>query len=221
MEKLLLSGELDNLNQMVFEMGGMVEEAINNSLSSLTLGNPELSKETIGNDQKIDNMELKINEKCLTLLALYQPVASDLRFITTAMSIVTDLERIGDLALEIAKGVIEIGENSSLLPSNWLPEIVETVKTMLRESLNSYIRRDPDLAKKVTMMKKKEDSTRMKIYQDVRNLLTEETKNINYVLPFVLIIHHLERIAGHTANIAEDVVYMVNAEVIKHLETAK
>lgn len=208
--------ELEDLNRRILEMGGFVEKAIDNSLAAFERSNLTLARAIVANDQTIDEMELAINEKCLTILALYQPVASDLRFITTAMQIVTDLERIGDLACEIAKGIIEM-ENETLfkLPVN-LTVIVDTAKSMVHQSLNAYIDRDTNKAKSVTKMKKEIDSLKKLVYHEMQKLMIGNSKYISCGLPMILIIHHLERIAGHAANIAEDVVYMVNAEVIKH-----
>lgn len=208
--------ELEELNRRMLEMGGLVEKSIDNSLAAFEQTNLTLARTIVANDQRIDEMELQISDKCLTLLALYQPVASDLRFITTAILIVTDLERIGDLASEIAKSVIEMkNETAFKLPVN-ISTIVNTAKSMMHQSINAYIERDTNTAKSVTKMNKEIDSLKKSVYDEIQKLMMGNSKYISNGLPMILIIHHLERITGHAANIAEDVVYMVNAEVIKH-----
>lgn len=208
--------ELESLNKMVLKMGNLVEETIHNSLVALETGNISSARSLVNNDQVIDKLELKISEECLKLLALYQPVASDLRFITTTMSIVTDLERMGDLAADIAAEVVEVGEKPLFGPIQDLPKIVKIVEMMLHKSLEAFVRRNTKEAKEVTVMKEKTDNFRKLVYSEIQKLLAENSKYTSCGLSLILINHHLERIACHVINIAEDVVYMVDAEIIKH-----
>lgn len=208
--------ELGELNNLILCMGSSVERVIHDSLSAFEKGDLHLAKSIVNNDEEIDRMELKINEKCLTLLALYQPVASDLRFITTAIAIVTDLERIGDLASNIAQGVLEIGEKPVLKSLSDLPQTVEIVKSMLHKSLDAFIKKDTKEAIDITKIKENADKIKNASYEEVKIFLNKDPNNMNRGLSLILITYHLERIIGHITNIAEDVVYMVDAQVIKH-----
>ncbi len=211
-----LNKELSELNNLILSMSSLVERVIHDSLIAFGKGDLNLAKSIVINDKEIDEMELKINEKCLTLLALYQPVASDLRFITTAIAIVTDLERIGDLASNIAQRVVEIGERSVFKSLTDIPQTVEIAEAMLHKSLDAFIKRDTKEATDVTKMKVNADKIINTFYMEVKMFLNQNPNNINRGLSLILISHHLERIIGHVTNIAEDVVYMVDAEVIKH-----
>lgn len=213
--------ELNNLRQMILKMGSLVVTAIHESFKVLERRDIQKAKTIIESDREIDVMELKLDEQCLRMLALYQPVASDLRFVTTAMSIATDLERIGDLALNIAQRVVEMGEEPLLKPLIDLPKMVAIVKEMLNRSLDAFIRRDTAMAKTITKMQHKTDVLKELIYKEVQEIMTRNPQSVKRGLPLILITHHLERIVGHTINIVEDVVYMVDAQVIKHKDIEK
>jgi len=193
-----------------------VENTIIDSFMILEKRDIKKAQQIINNDKSIDFLELKINEDCLRLLALYQPVASDLRFITTAMSIVTDLERIADLASDIASRVIEMGNEPLIKPLIDIPKMVNIAKDMLHKSLRAYVKRDTRLAKEVSLMRQKTDDLRDLIYNELEEVMTKNPQRLSRGLPLILITHHLDRIISHTENIAEDVVYMVDAQVIKH-----
>lgn len=211
-----LNKELGELNSLILSIGSLVERVIHDSLIAFKRGDLNLAKSIVINDKEIDEMELKINEKCLTLLALYQPVASDLRFITTAIAIVTDLERIGDLASNIAQRVVEIGERPVFKSLTDLLQTVEIAETMLHKSLDAFIKRDTKKATDVIKMKVNANKIINALYMEVKMFLNRNPNYINRGLSLILITYHLERIIGHVTNIAEDVVYMVDAEVIKH-----
>lgn len=208
--------ELQELNEMILIMGKSVEETIRGSLKALENRNISLIESIIDNDRQIDLMELKTGEKCLRLLALYQPVASDLRFITTAMLIVTDLERIGDLAVEIAQRVIEMGKEPLIKPLVDLSKMVKIAKSMVRQSLDAFVKRDTQEAKNIPKMHENAEHLRKLIYDEVQEIIGKSPRLAGRGLPLILIAYHLDRIVGHAANIAEYVVYMVDAQVIKH-----
>ncbi|OIO13800.1 phosphate transport system regulatory protein PhoU [Candidatus Gottesmanbacteria bacterium CG11_big_fil_rev_8_21_14_0_20_37_11] len=207
---------LENLNGLILQIGNGVENTIIDSFMILEKRDIKKAQQIINNDKSIDFLELKINEDCLRLLALYQPVASDLRFITTAMSIVTDLERIADLASDIASRVIEMGNEPLIKPLIDIPKMVNIAKDMLHKSLRAYVKRDTRLAKEVSLMRQKTDDLRDLIYNELEEVMTKNPQRLSRGLPLILITHHLDRIISHTENIAEDVVYMVDAQVIKH-----
>ncbi len=174
-----LNKELSELNNLILSMSSLVERVIHDSLIAFGKGDLNLAKSIVINDKEIDEMELKINEKCLTLLALYQPVASDLRFITTAIAIVTDLERIGDLASNIAQRVVEIGERSVFKSLTDIPQTVEIAEAMLHKSLDAFIKRDTKEATDVTKMKVNADKIINTFYMEVKMFLNQNPNTIN------------------------------------------
>lgn len=211
-----LNKELEVLNEMILKMGDCVRKMIENSLEALRKQDTLLAKKIISEDRQIDLLELSIDEDCLRLLALYQPVASDLRFITTAMLISTDMERIGDLTVEIAKRVVEMGKELLIKPLIDLPKMEEIAKTMVDKGLQAFVTRDTREAKSISQMENETVRLRKLIYDEVQRIITKDSQLVSRGLPLIFIAYHLERIIGHATNIVEDVVYMVDAEVIKH-----
>lgn len=214
--KRQIKKELETLNEMILKMGNFVGKTIHECLEALARQDISLAKSIIASDREIDLMELKVNETCLKLLALYQPVASDLRFITTAMLIATDMERIGDLAVEIASAVVEMGSEPLIKPLVDLPKMEKIAKMMVDKGLKAFVTRDTWEAKSIKEMEDEAVRLRKLIYDEVEGVIVNNPQLISRGLPLILIAYYLERIVGHAANIAEDVVYMVDAEVIKH-----
>ncbi|OGK56709.1 phosphate transport system regulatory protein PhoU [Candidatus Roizmanbacteria bacterium RIFCSPLOWO2_02_FULL_38_10] len=208
--------EMNNLNQLVLDMGDRVENTIHVTFSTLMKGDIDNADKIIKDDYLIDRQALKISEECLKLLALYQPVASDLRFITTALSIVTDLERIGDLAVDVANRIKELGNGSNIEPIDDLAKIVVIVERMMRQSLSSYVRRDASQSKEVITLKMEAIKLLDIVNEEILAFAKQNTNNIKNSISFALLGYHVERIACHVTNIAEDVVYMVDAELIKY-----
>jgi len=208
--------ELEELNKMIMNMGKLVEEAFYQSSIVLIKRDISLAKMIIGKDREIDLMELSINKKCLQLLALYQPVASDLRFITSTMLVVTDLERIGDLSQDIAQRIIELKDKPAVTSLSDLPVLVEIVKTMMHESLEAFIKRDTLLAKKVPQMESNVRALRDAICKKLQEQMVKNPTNVSWGLSLIHITRYLKRIGDHATNIVENVIYMVDAQVIKH-----
>jgi phosphate transport system protein len=209
--------ELIDLKNNILAMGDSVEEAIIDSVEALKQLSRFRALEVIDNDRFIDEQELKIDEECLDLLALRQPMAVDLRFITMAMKISTDLERMADLAVDISQRVLELADQPLLKPLVDIPKLTLIAQEMTRNSINSFVNKDADLARKVIISDRQADILRDLVQQELLNEYISKNKStIPRAIPLLLVARHLERICDHATNIAEDVIYMVEAKVVKH-----
>lgn len=209
--------ELNELDKEILKMAGLVEEAIYKSIESLKALDPNLAREVIDKDTVVDELELAIDESCLDLIALRQPVAQDLRFITGAMKITTDLERMADLAVDIAERTIELKDKPLLKPLIDIPKLAILAEEMVRRSINAFVNRDADLAKKVILSDDEADRLRDLVQQElIYEYMAKDCTASPRAIPLILVARHLERICDHATNIAEDVVYMVQAKVVKH-----
>lgn len=208
--------ELKELNRLILEMGSLVEASINRSIESLKKKDEEMAKDVIRGDEKINRLEVEIDEKCVTLLALRQPMAIDLRFITTAMKIVTDLERIGDLSVDIAERSLEMVSQPLPKPLIDIPKLGNVASKMVKGALDSFVNRDVDIARDVWKSDDIADNYRDLIQDELIQVMMEDRSVIPQSLLLIFIARHLERICDHATNIAEDVVYMVEAKMIKH-----
>jgi len=208
--------ELRKLNDLILKMGGMVEKSIFNSVEALKKNNPRLAQEVITNDDTIDQVELEVDDLCLELLATQQPMAIDLRFITTGMRIGSDLERIGDLAVDIAQRAEELAKLPLLKPLEDIPKMAELAEKMVHRALDAFVKRDAALARTLWQDENKADSFRNLVTDELTGIMTKDPAAATRALPLILIARHLERIADHATNISEDVVYMVEGKVIKH-----
>jgi phosphate transport system protein len=209
--------ELRDLKQDLLKLGSLVEKAIFNSVEALKERSKEKANKVITDDIIIDEGELKIDEQCLDLLALRQPVATDLRFIAMAMKISTDLERMADLAVDIAQRVLELADKPLLKPLIDIPKLTKLAQSMTKEALDSFINEDADLAGKVILTDKQADALRNLVQEELINdFILKDKSTISRAIPLLLIARHLERICDHATNIAEDLIYMVQAKVVKH-----
>lgn len=208
--------ELNRLNDLILKMGGMVEKSIYNSVEALKKNNPKLAKDVILADSQVDNLELEVDELCLELLATQQPMAVDLRFITTGMRIGSDLERIGDLAVDIAQRAVELAALPLLKPLEDIPKMAELAEAMVHKALDAFVKRDAALARTLWQDEEKADGYRDLVSDELLGIMAKDPAVTSRALPLILIARHLERIADHATNIAEDVVYMVEGKVIKH-----
>jgi phosphate transport system protein len=208
--------ELQKLNDLILKMGGRVEKSIFNSVEALKKNNPKLAKEVMKADDTIDQVELEVDDLCLELLATQQPMAVDLRFITTGMRIGSDLERIGDLAVDIAQRAEELASQPLLKPLEDIPKMAELAEKMVHKALDSFVKRDAGLARSLWQDEEKADGYRDLVHDELVDIMTRDPSTTSRALPLILISRHLERIADHATNIAEDVVYMVEGKVIKH-----
>jgi phosphate transport system protein len=208
--------ELTKLNDLILRMGGMVEKSIFNSVEALRKSNAGLAQEVVALDDKVDKLELEVDDLCLELLATQQPMASDLRFITTGMRIGSDLERIGDLAVDIAQRAIELADQPLLKPLVDIPKMAELAEKMVHKALDSFVKRDAAMARELWTDEEKADNYRDLVYEELVEIMNKDAKTTPRALPLIIISRHLERIADHATNIAEDVVYMAEGTVIKH-----
>ncbi|MDO8748681.1 MAG: phosphate signaling complex protein PhoU [Candidatus Omnitrophota bacterium] len=212
-----LDEKLQELKADILRMGSLVEHAIGASMEALKQLDRDAAEKVICSDKAVDELELSIDEKSLDLLALYQPMAVDLRFITMAMKISTDLERMADLAVDIAQRVLELAGKPLLKPLVDIPQLAVLAQHMTKDALDSFVKADVFLAKKVILCDKDADSLRNKVQAELINdYIAKDKSAVSRAIPLLLIARHLERICDHATNIAEDVIYMIEAKVVKH-----
>ncbi len=209
--------ELKELHQEILKMGIMAQEAIYKSIEALKKQDKKLANEVINNDDKIDQRERNIDERCIDLIARHQPMAGDLRFLTTGMKINAELERIADLAVDIAQRDLELADKPLLKPLIDIPKLSGIAQNMVRDSLDAFINRDADLARKVVLEDSKADELRNLVQQElIQEYMVKDGSTAPRAVPLLLIARYLERICDHSTNIAEDVIYLVEAKVVKH-----
>lgn len=209
--------ELKDLHKDLLKMAVMAEEAIYKSIEALKNRDKAQAKEVITSDDKIDEIELTIDEKCIDLIARHQPMAGDLRFLATSMKINADLERIADLAVDIAQRVLELVDKPMLKPLIDIPKLSAIAQNMIKDAIDSFVRKDVELAKKVVLSDTEADKLRNAVQEElVNDYMSKDAKTADRAVPLLLIARHLERICDHITNIAEDVIYMVEGKVVKH-----
>jgi phosphate transport system protein len=209
--------ELKILNQEILQMGAFAEEAIYKSIEALKNKDGKLAESVIANDNNVDKLELAIDEKCIDLIARYQPMAKDLRFITTGMKINAELERIADIAVDIAQRTLELVDKPLLKPLVDIPKLASVAQNMVKMSIDSFIKGDIELAKKVLLSDPEANELRNLIQKELtEDYMAKDSSSVPRAVQLLLIVRFLERICDHTTNIAEDVIYMVQAEVVKH-----
>ena len=209
--------ELKELHKDILKMGVLAQEAIFKSIESLKDRDKLLAQEVIQNDKKIDDLELSVDEKCIDLIARYQPMAGDLRFITTGMKINAELERIADLAVDISQWVLELVDKPLLKPLIDIPRLSQIAQQMVREAIDAFVNRDAELARKVVLTDPQADKLRNQVQEElIHEYMLKDNKSADRAVSLLLIARYLERICDHTTNIAEDVIYMVEAKVVKH-----
>jgi len=209
--------ELRELHKDILKMAVLAQEAIYKSVEALKNRDKVGAEEVINTDNRIDELELAIDEKCIDLIARHQPLASDLRFITTGMKINAELERIADLAVDIAQRVLELADKPLLKPLIDIPKLSTIAQNMVRDAIDSFVKKDVGLAKKVVLSDSEADKLRNLVQDELINdYMARDAKTADRAVPLLLIARHLERICDHTTNIAEDVIYMVEAKVVKH-----
>lgn len=208
--------ELDALKQTLLAMGGLVEDQIRRVMTALIERDGELAQEVIDRDAQVNAYDIEVDEKCVELLALHQPAAGDLRFITTAMKIVTDLERIGDQAVNIAQRGLELNTEPQLKPYIDLPRMAERAQRMVKESLDAFVTRDTDLARRVCAEDGDVDALKEQIFRELLTFMMQDARTIPRAVRLILISRFLERVADHATNIAEMVIYMVESKIVRH-----
>ena len=208
--------ELAKLKESLLKMAGLVEEAINNSVQALVKRDSDLVDKTMDLESRINAMDLDIEEMCLKLLALRQPMAIDLRFITAAMKINTDLERMGDQAVNIAERATSLNQEPPLKPYIDIPRMAEIAQTMVRDVLDSFVKRDSKLARSVLERDDLVDGLNHQVFRELLTFMISDPASILRSAHLMIVCRCLERIADHATNIAEDVIFMVEARVVKH-----
>jgi phosphate transport system protein len=208
--------ELETLKQTLLAMGGLVEDQIRRVVRALVERDSDLAQEVIDRDREVNAYDVEVDEKCVELLALHQPTAGDLRFITTAMKIVTDLERIGDQAVNIGQRVLELNREPQLKPYIDLPRMAERAQRMVKESLDAFVARDTELARQVCGEDDAVDALKEQVFRELLTFMMEDPKTIPRAIRLILISRFLERVADHATNIAEMVIYMVESKMVRH-----
>ncbi len=210
--------ELKDLHVKILEMGGVGEKQIVNAVTALVNRDDELARTTIERDHAVNRMDVEIDELCLRLLALHQPTARDLRLITTALKITTDLERIGDMAVNMCERALELNLEAQLKPFIDIPRMAEVAQTMLRQCLDAFVREDVELALKVCRDDDIIDQLNGQLFRELLSYMIEDPQTISRALRLLFIGKYLERIGDHATNIAEMVVFMVKGKSIRHLD---
>jgi phosphate transport system protein len=213
--------ELRDLRAGLLKMGGLAERQIAEAIDSLVNRNTGQARTTIARDVEVNRMDTDMDERCVRLLALHQPAASDLRFITTGLKITTDLERIGDNAVNICERAIELNQEPQLKPYIDIPRMAEIAQSMVKDSLDAFMRDDTTLAEEVIDRDDEVDQLNYQIYRELLSYMAEDPQTIPRATRILFVSKYLERIADHATNIAEMVVFMVKGRTIRHMEKKK
>jgi phosphate transport system protein len=212
-----LDRELSELKSKLFLMGDSVEFQLQNALHALTQRNSELAMRVVENDVQIDKLDVEIDDDCLRLLALHHPAAGDLRFITTAMKVARELERMSDMAENIAERVIELNYEPQLKPYIDIPSMANWTIRMVKEALDAFVSRDVALARKVCRDDNFVDDLTQQLFRELLSFMLEDQRTISRASRLMFIGKYYERIADHATNVAELVVYLVEGKIIRHM----
>ncbi|HVO24309.1 MAG TPA: phosphate signaling complex protein PhoU [Candidatus Margulisiibacteriota bacterium] len=210
--------ELKLLQTKILEMGGVIERQISSALTALVERNDDVARLTIDRDHTVNRMDVEIDELCIRLLALHQPTARDLRLITTGLKITTDMERIGDMAVNVCERALELSREPQLKPFIDIPRMADVAQRMLRESLDAFVREDVDLALKVCRDDDIIDDLNDQLFRELLSYMMEDPKTVTRSIRLLFVSKYFERIADHATNIAEMVVFMVKGKSIRHLD---
>ena len=208
--------ELQSLKEQILRMGGLAEEQVQGALRALVERDSDLARRIIENDRQVNTMDVAIDEDCLRLLALQQPTARDLRFITTAMKISTELERISDLAENICERAIELNEEPQLKPYIDIPLMANWALKMVKDALDAFVNHDAELARKVCLDDDFVDDLTHQLFRELLSFMVENPQTTTRAIRITFIAKYLERIADHATNVAELVVYLVEGKIIRH-----
>ncbi|MEW6510556.1 MAG: phosphate signaling complex protein PhoU [Bacteroidota bacterium] len=207
---------LDALKTDIIRMSSLAEQAIAGSIRALLERKPELARDIISNDDQINLMEVRIDDAVVDLLALQQPVASDLRLILAALKINNDLERIGDHAVNIAESAVQCAEHEPIKPFEDITEMARITKEMLRDSIDAFIHSDPEKSRQVLANDDSIDALNKKVVSDLVGVMREHPDRIEHALDLIRVSRNLERVADLATNIAEEVIFIAEAQVVKH-----
>lgn len=208
--------ELEQLKNRLLEMGGLAEERVRTAVEGLVSRELTLVQQVLQGDGPINQLHIEVDNRCFMLLALHQPMAVDLRAIVSAVKINTDLERVGDLAVNIAEAVTRYLEHPPVKELIDIPRMARVAQTMLRDALDAFVRRDTALAEAVLNQDDELDGLKTQVFRELLTYMLQAPSTIEPALDLILISRHLERIGDHATNIAEDVIFMVSAKDVRH-----
>jgi phosphate transport system protein len=208
--------DLEAVKERLLAMGGLAEERVRAAVRSLVERDPALVDQVLNGDGPLNRLHIEIDHRCFTMLALHQPMAVDLRSIISAFKINTDLERVGDLAVNIVEAVRRYMQHPPVKPLIDIPGMAEIAQNMLRDSLDAFVRRDADLAQAVLNEDDTLDELKTRVFRDLLTHMLRDPSTIEPSLDLILISRHLERIGDHATNIAEDVIFIVSARDVRH-----
>lgn len=208
--------DIEELTEMLLRFGAMVEDSISQSIRALLERDTDLAEQVIAHDDEIDQMELEIDAATLALIAKMQPAATDLRFVAALMKVTPDLERMGDLAVDVCERVIELNREPQLKPLMDIPRLARIAQEMVRQALDAFVRRDTQLARQVIARDDEVDALTEKSFRELLTYMLEDSKNISRAIRLTFVGKYFERIADSATNICEMVVYLVEGKVIKH-----
>ena len=208
--------ELEQLKTRLLEMGGLAEDRVRSAVRAMVDRDPALVEKVLVSDTAINQLHIEIDDRCFKLLALHQPMAVDLRAIVSAVKINTDLERVGDLAINIAEAVGRYLQHPPVKELIDIPRMADIAQSMLRDALDAYVRRDIALAQDVLNQDDELDALKTQVFRELLTYMLQDPTTIEPALDLILISRHLERIGDHATNVAEDVIFMVSARDVRH-----
>jgi phosphate transport system protein len=208
--------ELEALQGRLLEMGGLAEERVRAAVQGLVTRDPAQMEKVLSGDEPINQLHIEVDNRCFRLLALHQPMATDLRAIVAAVKINTDLERVGDLAVNIAEASKRYLAHAPVKPLIDIPSMGNIAQAMLRDALDAYVKRDTELARRVLNEDDRLDVLKTQVFRELLTLMLQDRSTVEPSLDLILVSRHLERIGDHATNIAEDVIFMVSALDVRH-----
>jgi phosphate transport system protein len=208
--------ELAVLKEELLLMGGRAEAVVRKAVEALRRLDPVLAQEVLEADKVIDRMEIDVDDRCVRLLALQQPMARDLRFITAALKIVNDLERVGDHAVNIAQGTVRLSGQPLLKPLVDIPRMAELAGGMLHDALDAFVRQDAEAARRLCARDDEVDALNRQVFNDLVGYMVGDPQTVTRAMELILVARNLERVADLATNVAEEVVFIAEARVIKH-----
>ncbi|MBD3349438.1 MAG: phosphate signaling complex protein PhoU [Candidatus Eisenbacteria bacterium] len=211
-----LQNEIEKLKKRILHLGAMVERALDRAAEAVMTRDADVARSVIEADSEVDRIEVDVEEECLKILALHQPVAADLRYVVAVLKINNDLERVGDLAANIAERAEFLASRSLPPEARGLPAMVEAVRDMLRRSLDSLVKMDSRLAREVLDSDSSVDDMNRKMFELVQEAIRARPSDIGTLILLQSVSRYLERIADHATNVAEDVIYMLEGEIARH-----
>lgn len=210
--------ELKKLREEILYMGGLVEDQIQKAVKSLVDRDSQLAQIIIERDHEVNRLDVEIDDLCIRLLALHQPAGKDLRFITTGLKITTDLERIGDMSVNLCERALELNQEPQLKPYIDIPRMARIAQRMIQESLDAFVREDTDLALKVCKDDEEIDQLNSQIFREVISFMIEDPHTVSRAMKISSVSKYLERMADHATNIAEMVIFMAKGKSIRHMK---